>query len=420
MVGKVKSISHGINNLRYISGESENKKHPEKIYHVCDNLLPPGLDADAIWRLMQRRCQEHGRIKNSMIRIILSPALEYTKVFTLADWEQLWRDFIEEFDRIEMKDEDGKVYGPKTNLAGSIGTCYVHFESQSGIPHLHGGVCRVDEEGNTNVDHDYLQRGQRAANAVCRRRGWKTAMEVRERNIVDVRKDCEDALMSMPSFSLQGFFDALERKGYDLWVRHDTEGKVTGYTVNDGRRKYKSSDISRSLTPSRIEAHWSKLHSKKKGAEKPSQRKPKQQSIPSKQNSVVPPSSAKGHVSTPSRMPFFTPDYTVWCDESRRYNLSHNGEPVDFFIPDFVLGHFEDAFDYREVLNWQELTDTAVALFVQLITPPMDMTSGGGGGSGNDDGWGRDPREEEIEWARRCARMAKRMVKPSRHSKGLR
>ena len=32
MIAKAKAISHGINDLRYITGESQHKKHPEKIY----------------------------------------------------------------------------------------------------------------------------------------------------------------------------------------------------------------------------------------------------------------------------------------------------------------------------------------------------------------------------------------------------
>ena len=48
MIGKAKSISHGINNIRYITGESRNKKYPELIYHVKDNLLPCRLDAQGI------------------------------------------------------------------------------------------------------------------------------------------------------------------------------------------------------------------------------------------------------------------------------------------------------------------------------------------------------------------------------------
>lgn len=30
MIAKAKAISHGINDIRYITGESHNKKHPEK------------------------------------------------------------------------------------------------------------------------------------------------------------------------------------------------------------------------------------------------------------------------------------------------------------------------------------------------------------------------------------------------------
>ena len=30
MIAKAKAISHGINDIRYITGESQHKKHPEK------------------------------------------------------------------------------------------------------------------------------------------------------------------------------------------------------------------------------------------------------------------------------------------------------------------------------------------------------------------------------------------------------
>ena len=34
MIAKAKAISHGINGIRYITGESHNKKHPEKIHRI--------------------------------------------------------------------------------------------------------------------------------------------------------------------------------------------------------------------------------------------------------------------------------------------------------------------------------------------------------------------------------------------------
>ena len=49
MVAKAASISHGINCIRYISGESKNKENPELIYRVKDNLLPCELDAVRVW-----------------------------------------------------------------------------------------------------------------------------------------------------------------------------------------------------------------------------------------------------------------------------------------------------------------------------------------------------------------------------------
>ena len=65
MIAKAKSISHGINDISYITGESRNKKHPERIFHVKDNLLPPGLDATGIWDSMRLTLDKFKKVKNS-------------------------------------------------------------------------------------------------------------------------------------------------------------------------------------------------------------------------------------------------------------------------------------------------------------------------------------------------------------------
>lgn len=63
MIAKAKSISHGINDISYITGESRNKKHPERIFHVKDNLLPPGLDATGIWDSMRLTLDKFKKVK---------------------------------------------------------------------------------------------------------------------------------------------------------------------------------------------------------------------------------------------------------------------------------------------------------------------------------------------------------------------
>lgn len=154
MIAKAKAISHGINDIRYITGESHNKKHPEKIYRVLDNMMPSEPDAMGVWNSMQLTLSRFRSVKNSVIRIELSPSPEHTKDFTIEDWQKLWQDFATEFDKQVFKDKDGKVRNCPTNLANSKYTVWLHMESNSGVPHLHAAVCRMDEDGQ------YQQRPQ--------------------------------------------------------------------------------------------------------------------------------------------------------------------------------------------------------------------------------------------------------------------
>lgn len=86
--------------------------------------------------------------------------------------------------------------------------------------------------------------------------------------------------------------------------------------------------------------------------------------------------------------------------------FEHDGKSYKRYLPDKVLDFFNDEFDYQELANWQDLQNLAMAYFT-LIASPYEVTSGGsGGGSQSDLKWGRDPEEDEIEFARRCAREA--------------
>ena len=201
MIAKAKAISYGINDLRYITGESKHKKHPEKIYRVLDNLLPPDLDAMGIWNSMQLTLSQHRPIKNSIIRIELSPSPEHTSFYDIEDWQKLWHEFAEEFDKQTITGKDGKVRSSPTNLANSKYTVYLHMESKGKVPHLHAAICRFDENGNINNDHNIHLRAQRAAERVAVKRGWKTAEEIRSRNIPEVSRECMEVLRTMPSWS---------------------------------------------------------------------------------------------------------------------------------------------------------------------------------------------------------------------------
>lgn len=399
MIAKAKSISHGINDIRYITGESRNKKHPELIFHVKDNLMQPGLDAAGLWESMQLTLAGSKKVRNSVIRIEVSPAPEHTKDFTTADWEKLWDDFAREFDSIELTGKDGKVYSPKTNLRGSKGQVYLHLESRSGVPHLHAAFCRIDGQGRVNNDHGIHLRAQRAAERVARKRGWTTAMRIHERNIPQVSADCMEALRRLDRWSWNGYREQLAAKGYELYLRKDRKDVIRGYVLVKGNTKFKASELGRgrNLMAGRIESTWEKLHAASQAedvSEQPAVREPQ----PAADRTA--PSRAQGTSS-------FT-RYTEYRTGTSPYRMEVDGESRRFFIPDDVLQVFNDEFDYRETANSRELTDMAVALFIGMTGVPVVPAGGGGGGGSSDLPWGRREDEDEREWARRCARAAAR------------
>ena len=384
MIAKAKSISHGINDLNYITGVSANKKHPERIFHICDNNLPPGLDPSGIWNSMKLTSMFHPRLTNNLIRIEISPAAEHTKDFTPEDWKQLWLDFTEEFDKQEIKDKNGRILSPKTNIKGSKSTVWLHEESGSGIPHLHAAVCRVDEDGNTNNDRNIHLRAQRAAERIARKRGWQTAANTREVSKKQVGKDCLDVLRHMGKWSLNDYFDGLRAKGYDVMTRTDEAGILRGYVLREGNSKFKASEIGkgRNLMASKLEGTWNKLH----GAEEQHTR------------------DNDNHY-----------DYTVYRSGTHRTEIEHDGISYTRFIPEPVMKVFDDTFDYRETENWADLINEAcyhfaVAMsFMAFLNVPT-YTSGGGGSSDNELPRKRDDLEEEIARARRCAEAARAKI----------
>ena len=393
MIAKAKAISHGINDIRYITGESQHKKHPEKIYRVLDNLLPSEPDAMGIWSSMQLTLSQHRPIKNSVIRIELSPSPEHTQFYDIEDWQNLWQEFAEEFDKQVITGKDGQVRSCPTNLVGSKYSVWLHTESKGEVPHLHAAVCRLDENGNINNDHNIHLRAQRAAERVAKKRGWTTAAQIRNRNIPQVNRDCMEVLKAMPSWSWDEYKNALIRKGYTVHEREDKKGILRGYALMNGNTKYKASElgIGRNLMVSKLPATWEKLHH--------------QSATVIRNNAPKAVQQAAIHKVAPI-------DYTQYltdCQDMISYTLSHEGKDYKFYIPEKVLDCFNDEFDYRFIANCQELTDMAVAIFVGLLDTPNVATGGSGGGSQSDLPW-RDKDEDDLQWARRCARAASRLI----------
>ena len=189
---------------------------------------------------------------------------------------------------------------------------------------------------------------------------------------------------------------------------------IRGYVLLKGNTKFKASELGkgRNLTASRIKQTWEKLHSDK-NATSPSG----YQTTGCIYTEAV---RSQWYATKPQPVirqnnPIFE-NYTTYKPNSQPTEFEHDGKTYNRYLPDKVLDFFNDEFDYRELANWQDLQNLAMAYFT-LITSPYEVTSGGGGGGSQSDlKWGRDPKEDEIEFARRCAQAASNRI--GRHSKG--
>ena len=251
----------------------------------------------------------------------------------------------------------------------------------------------MDENGNINNDHNIHLRAQRAAERVAKKRGWTTAAQIRNCNIPQVNQNCMEVLRTMQSWSWDEYKNALIRKGYTVHEREDKKGILRGYALMNGNTKYKASElgIGRNLMISKLPATWEKLHHQPTTVIRNNAPKTVQQEATHKVDPI---------------------DYTQYRPDHQNiipYVFTYEGKEHRFYIPEKVLDCFNDEFDYRFIANCQELTDMAVAIFVGLIDTPNVTTGGGGGGSQSDLPW-RDQDEDDLQWARRCARAAGRSL----------
>lgn len=381
MIAKAAAISHGVNALRYITGESANKKHPEKIHCIVNQYIDPAFVATAILESMKFSCAGYPRLKNNLIRIEISPAEEYTRDFTDDDWRQLWEEFMQEFDKQEITDErTGKIVSPQTHIAHSKATVWLHRDSRNGIPHLHAVVCCIDEDGDINNDHQIHLRAQRAAERIARRRGWTTANDKHNDHIRQATEDCELVLGAMQEWSWEKYVKLLGLKGYEVRERRDSKDVLRGYTLRKDNVIIKASELrGREFMAFRLEDTWRKLHVQKNvqnaaktartstvtGANAARTTIPQPQSTP--QQSNCPASSSVSSIAQTPRLNYATLiDYTHYRAGTTSYTLEHDGREQCYYIPEKVMELFEDEFDYRETANCQELTNLAVALFIGI------------------------------------------------------
>lgn len=400
MIAKARAISHGANSMRYVVNK-------DKADIIKLHLLPDNVTAESLWsRMLLHQVKFLGErskaIKNNMIRIEVSPTFEETKGWTNADWEKLADDFIREFDSIDLSKGTKRAKDRHTNLHNSQYVVSLHRDSKSGILHLHIDANRIDNNGNINNDHNIHIRAMAAANNIAKRRGWVQASDISMQNKQEITNVCIDALRSMDRFDWNDYVERLKQYGYDVMLQKDSQDVVRGYSIKRGNSTYKSSSLGkgRNLMPSKIEATWNELHKE----------------ILQKENA-----EENHEENTSVELQTANNARCRNCNEYQSQTLVHhsiNWNYCDYEIDipsnaNEILMQEASLSENNVFATINDLQQTAVLLFAGYLDAATQMSESSGGGGSTPDGWGRDKDEDDLEWARRCARMASHMCRPT-------
>ena len=390
MIAKASTISHGANAIRY----SVNK---EKADIVKSNLLPEDISSEAMYgrmmlvqKLFAEKINKGRPLGRNVIRIEISPSEEESRNWSMDDWVDLADEFIRVFDSINLSQKTKRASSKQTNLKGSQYIAVLHRDSKSGILHLHIDANRVDMDGKINDSHKIGERAVMAANIINERRGWVQSEEISIRHKQEISDCCMEILRTINEFSWQKYETELVKRGYKVHLQEKDDGGVYGYSIKRGNSTYKSSvlGIGRNLTPSKIEATWAKLH--------PQERK----SDPAK---LVPRQTRTTDI-TPTSQPIIK-HYDIVTDEYHSYHVEIPEAADNIIRQDCSL---KEAHPLAKI---EEIQRTALLLFAGYLNAATSIAASSGGGGSDTGGWGRDKDEDELEWARRCARMANSMCK---------
>ena len=389
MIAQGEAIAHGAAAIDYSMGK-------DKAQIVKVNDLPDNIEPLAMWsRMMQLQhyfMKDKGNrkpIERKALRFEISPTIEESKGWTMQDWLRLAEEFIAVLDSIDYRPKNKDVKLKNTNIKNSQYVVSIHFDSKSGIPHLHIVANRIDNMGNTNDAHYIGERAAHAANILNEKYGWVQSIQRREENIRQISDDCLAALKEMPHFDWNTYCRILRNKGYDIQLKEDSIGKVCGYTIRKGNSIYKSSLLgnSRNLMPSKIEENWRKLH----------------QSSKAEQDSMMTSRTESTNVSSTEKSnSSMVYHYSIFVD-NQMYEVN---------IPNHIQDIFACEFATSDDLNISNLAKVAALLFAEYIDAATSIVSSGCGGGSSGTGWGKDKDEDERNWALRCARMAKWLCKP--------
>ena len=264
MIARARAVAHGNAYTTYATL----KKDAEFV--CCENMAGDMTaavtddDLDNIWMQFKYAGENYiakGKpVTRNLIAMEVSPAKGESKGWSHEQWNWFAHRFIEEMDRIEFRDKDGKVSSKRMDLAHSKWLAMLHHDAKSGIPHLHFMVSRFTVDGRINDTNLIGLKATMAANSINQSMGWKQSREISEEHKAEIKEALYDILRKMNRFDWGVFLQKIKERGYSAELKKDSNGEVVGYRIKRGNSKYNASEIGRQQTARRTEATGRQLH----------------------------------------------------------------------------------------------------------------------------------------------------------------
>ena len=401
MIARARAVAHGNAYTTYATL----KKDAE---FVCSENMTGDMSVtmtdgylDDIWMQFKYAGENYiakGKpVTRNLIAMEVSPTMEESKGWTLEQWNWFAHRFIEEMDKIEFKNKEGKVSSKQMDLSHSKWLAMLHHDAKSGIPHLHFMVSRFTVDGRINDTNLIGEKAVMAANSINKSMGWKQSREISEEHKAEIKNALYDILRNMNRFDWNVFQRMIKKHGYSAELRRDSGGKIVGYTIKRGHSKYNASEIGRQLTARRIEGTWKQQH--KEMDDEASKRKEEEQNARK--------AYAEQHHFT------CEPTHADTKKEHFEFDRSiQNGKEPEHFTFDVsenlvnAMGNTFKALESEFEFVLEEVMEISLCVFFEIMSVPggSGYSSGGGGGSNNDLPHKKKDDDDELLRAKRIAR----------------
>ena len=401
MIARARAVAHGSAYTTYATLKRDAE------FVCCENMAGDMTaavtddDLDNIWMQFKYAGDNYiakGKaVSRNLIAMEVSPTKDESKGWTLEQWKWFAHRFIEEMDKIEFRDKNGKVSSKRMDLAHSKWIAMLHHDAKSGIPHLHFMVSRFTIDGRINDTNLIGLKATMAANSINQSLGWKQSQEISAEHKAEIKNALYDILRNMNRFDWNVFLQKIKERGYSAELKKDSNGEVVGYRIKRGNSKYNASEIGRQLTASRIEATWRQLH--KDMEAETAKRKADEQ---------------KARIEYAERHHFVcepvSPDTKKEHFEFDR-SIADGKEPEHFTFDVSenlvnAMGNTFKALESEFEFVLEEVMEISLCVFFEIMSVPggSGYSSGGGGGSNNDQPHKKKDDDDELLRAKRIAR----------------